>query len=215
MQPLRRLVPFWNWLPAFRAVAESQHLPTASRELNVTAPALSRSAPGSEALPARGSSHQTHGPGRGFPRCRPRWHAARPQGSRRPAGHDAPRITVHPESRIRDAPRNRRPERDPSAASRAASSRRTGPGRGRAASSPAVRVIRCTASARSRRSRSSSTSSWRRRSRVVTRAGLPTFRARSACASRTCISVVKCVRRVTCSPRCPTSSRAGLATGRS
>jgi DNA-binding transcriptional LysR family regulator len=43
MHPLRRLVPFWNWLPAFRAVAESQHLPTASRELNVTAPALSRS----------------------------------------------------------------------------------------------------------------------------------------------------------------------------
>ena len=32
----------WNWLVAFRAVAESQHLPTASRQLNVSASSLSR-----------------------------------------------------------------------------------------------------------------------------------------------------------------------------
>ncbi len=32
----------WNWLPAFRAVAETQHLPTASSRLHVTASALSR-----------------------------------------------------------------------------------------------------------------------------------------------------------------------------
>lgn len=32
----------WNWLPAFRAVAETEHLPTASEMMNVTAPALSR-----------------------------------------------------------------------------------------------------------------------------------------------------------------------------
>jgi DNA-binding transcriptional LysR family regulator len=41
---LERLLPsIWNWLPAFRAVAESQHLPTASKLLNVTPGALSRS----------------------------------------------------------------------------------------------------------------------------------------------------------------------------
>lgn len=38
-----RLGQIWNWLPAFRAVAESQHLPTASREVNLSASALSRS----------------------------------------------------------------------------------------------------------------------------------------------------------------------------
>src|SRR5688500_1401843 len=42
MEPLRRIIRFWNWLPAFRAVAEFQHLPTAARSLFVTAPALSR-----------------------------------------------------------------------------------------------------------------------------------------------------------------------------
>jgi DNA-binding transcriptional LysR family regulator len=42
MERLRRITRFWNWLPAFRAVAECTHLPTASRELCVTAPALSR-----------------------------------------------------------------------------------------------------------------------------------------------------------------------------
>ena len=43
MQRVRRLTAFWNWLPAFRVVAETEHLPTAAKELNVTAPALSRS----------------------------------------------------------------------------------------------------------------------------------------------------------------------------
>jgi DNA-binding transcriptional LysR family regulator len=38
-----RLGQVWNWLPAFRAVAESQHLPTASREVHLSASALSRS----------------------------------------------------------------------------------------------------------------------------------------------------------------------------
>lgn len=32
----------WNWLPAFRVVAETEHLPTASQELHVTPSALSR-----------------------------------------------------------------------------------------------------------------------------------------------------------------------------
>jgi DNA-binding transcriptional LysR family regulator len=32
----------WNWLPAFRAVAETEHLPTAGEMMNVTPPALSR-----------------------------------------------------------------------------------------------------------------------------------------------------------------------------
>ncbi|MCA8956927.1 MAG: LysR family transcriptional regulator [Planctomycetes bacterium] len=43
MQRVRDLSQFWNWLPAFRAVAETQHLPSAARQLHVTAPALSRS----------------------------------------------------------------------------------------------------------------------------------------------------------------------------
>lgn len=43
MERLRRIAAFWSWLPAFRAVAETQHLPTASEQLLVTAPALSRS----------------------------------------------------------------------------------------------------------------------------------------------------------------------------
>mgnify|MGYP001828066450 CR=1 FL=1 len=40
--PDRRLEDLWNWLPAFRAVAESEHLPTASEALFVTPSALSR-----------------------------------------------------------------------------------------------------------------------------------------------------------------------------
>lgn len=32
----------WNWLPVFRAVAETEHLPTAARRLHVTTPAISR-----------------------------------------------------------------------------------------------------------------------------------------------------------------------------
>ncbi len=39
---LRRLSTLWNWLPAFRAVAEHCHLPSAAREFYVSAPALSR-----------------------------------------------------------------------------------------------------------------------------------------------------------------------------
>ncbi len=42
MDRVRRLSEFWSWLPAFRAVAESEHLPTASRELAVSVPAISR-----------------------------------------------------------------------------------------------------------------------------------------------------------------------------
>lgn len=42
MERLRRVASVWSWLPAFRAVAETQHLPTASTELDVSASALSR-----------------------------------------------------------------------------------------------------------------------------------------------------------------------------
>lgn len=37
------LPSIWNWLPAFRAVAETEHLPTAARRVHVTPSALSRS----------------------------------------------------------------------------------------------------------------------------------------------------------------------------
>lgn len=37
-----RLTEFWNWLPVFRAVAETEHLPTAARQLAVSPSALSR-----------------------------------------------------------------------------------------------------------------------------------------------------------------------------
>jgi DNA-binding transcriptional LysR family regulator len=42
MERLRRVSSLWSWLPAFRAVAETQHLPTASTQLHVSASALSR-----------------------------------------------------------------------------------------------------------------------------------------------------------------------------
>ena len=42
MDRTRRLHQIWNWLPAFRVVGESVHLPTASKALGVSAPALSR-----------------------------------------------------------------------------------------------------------------------------------------------------------------------------
>lgn len=42
MERLRRLTTLWNWLPAFRAVAETQHLPAASKQLHVSPSALSR-----------------------------------------------------------------------------------------------------------------------------------------------------------------------------
>jgi len=43
MDRTRRLIGFWNWLPAFRVVAETEHLPTASEQLRVSPSALSRS----------------------------------------------------------------------------------------------------------------------------------------------------------------------------
>ncbi len=42
MKRALRIGAFWNWLPAFRAVAETEHLPTASEQLGVSASALSR-----------------------------------------------------------------------------------------------------------------------------------------------------------------------------
>ncbi|MBK8978440.1 MAG: LysR family transcriptional regulator [Planctomycetes bacterium] len=43
MHRFQRIREFWQWLPAFRAVAESEHLPTAARQMDVTPSALSRS----------------------------------------------------------------------------------------------------------------------------------------------------------------------------
>jgi len=43
MERVRRLYGLWGWIPAFRVVAETEHLPTASVELGVTPQALSRS----------------------------------------------------------------------------------------------------------------------------------------------------------------------------
>jgi DNA-binding transcriptional LysR family regulator len=42
MDRLRRINQLWNWLPAFRAVAETEHLPSASALLGVSPSALSR-----------------------------------------------------------------------------------------------------------------------------------------------------------------------------
>ena len=42
MERTPKVTQLWSWLPAFRAVAESQHLPTASKELHLSASALSR-----------------------------------------------------------------------------------------------------------------------------------------------------------------------------
>ena len=39
---VQRIEDIWNWLPAFRAVAETEHLPTASEMIHVSASALSR-----------------------------------------------------------------------------------------------------------------------------------------------------------------------------
>ncbi|MFB6374250.1 MAG: LysR family transcriptional regulator, partial [Bradymonadaceae bacterium] len=38
----RQLRDVWNWLPAFRAVAETEHLPSAAERLHVTPAAISR-----------------------------------------------------------------------------------------------------------------------------------------------------------------------------
>jgi len=42
MEYTKTLHDFWTWLPAFRVVAETEHLPTASERLHVSAAALSR-----------------------------------------------------------------------------------------------------------------------------------------------------------------------------
>ncbi len=42
MQFIRRVRAVWSWLPAFRAVAETEHLPTAAFELGVVPSSLSR-----------------------------------------------------------------------------------------------------------------------------------------------------------------------------
>lgn len=43
MDRLRRISDFWNWLPAYRAVAETEHVRTAAERLRVSPSALSRS----------------------------------------------------------------------------------------------------------------------------------------------------------------------------
>ncbi len=43
MDHLRRLSDFWNWLPAYRAVAETEHVRTAAEKLRISPSALSRS----------------------------------------------------------------------------------------------------------------------------------------------------------------------------
>ncbi|MCG8420189.1 MAG: LysR family transcriptional regulator [Proteobacteria bacterium] len=42
MDRVQRLSSLWNWLPVFRAVAEVENLPAASKALNISASALSR-----------------------------------------------------------------------------------------------------------------------------------------------------------------------------
>lgn len=42
MERIPRLMNFWSRLPAFRVVAETEHLPTAAEKLGLTPPALSR-----------------------------------------------------------------------------------------------------------------------------------------------------------------------------
>lgn len=43
MDRTRRLAQFWSWLPAFRAVAEKEHLPSAADSMHLSPSALSRS----------------------------------------------------------------------------------------------------------------------------------------------------------------------------
>jgi len=43
MDRAARVAQLWSWLPAFRAVAETEHLPTAARTMGLTPSALSRS----------------------------------------------------------------------------------------------------------------------------------------------------------------------------
>src|SRR5688572_5955084 len=42
MERMRRVMQVWNWLPAFRAVAETQSLTRAAKQIHLTKPALSR-----------------------------------------------------------------------------------------------------------------------------------------------------------------------------
>jgi DNA-binding transcriptional LysR family regulator len=42
MDRVRRLRELWSWLPAFRAAAETEHLPSASAALHLSPPAISR-----------------------------------------------------------------------------------------------------------------------------------------------------------------------------
>lgn len=42
MERTRRVQQFWSWLPAFRAVAETEHLPSAADALHISPSALSR-----------------------------------------------------------------------------------------------------------------------------------------------------------------------------
>jgi DNA-binding transcriptional LysR family regulator len=43
MERLRDIARFWNWLPAFRAIGETSHLPSAASSLHLSPSALSRS----------------------------------------------------------------------------------------------------------------------------------------------------------------------------
>lgn len=43
MERARLVAAVWDWLPAFRAIAETEHLPSAAKRVGVTPPALSRS----------------------------------------------------------------------------------------------------------------------------------------------------------------------------
>ena len=43
--PLLRIQRLWNWLPAFRAVAETEHLPTAAQRIGVSASAFNGISP--------------------------------------------------------------------------------------------------------------------------------------------------------------------------
>ena len=42
MHFVHRVRTIWSWLPAFRAVAEAEHLPTAAHELGIVPSSLSR-----------------------------------------------------------------------------------------------------------------------------------------------------------------------------
>ncbi len=42
MDPTKKLRDIWAWIPVFRVVAETEHLPTAAARLHVSPSALSR-----------------------------------------------------------------------------------------------------------------------------------------------------------------------------